>query len=511
MVRAARRAPGCQPQVFAAVDLGSNSFHLVVARQRRGELEIIDRLQEMVRLAAGLDDEGRLTAEASERAYACLARFGQRLRGVCAGSVRAIGTNTLRRARNRAEFLSRGGQALGAPIEIVSGREEARLIHLGVVHDIAGDGPHLVVDIGGGSTELIAGEGHEPRRMESLHMGCVGMSRRHFGDGRITARRMQEAVTAARLELEPVEAQFLAKRRMVYGSSGTIRAVGAVVREAGWSVDGITSEALARLQVAVLEAGNVRRLRLSGLNEERVPVFAGGVAILLAVFAALEIETMRVSESALREGLLYDLVGRVRHTDIRGHSVTALCTRYAVDGAQAARVESTARAIFGQISGSWGLDDEDAAQLAWAARLHEAGLAISHSQYHKHGEYLVRNADLLGFSTTEQQLLAALVRAHRRKFPEAEFAALPKTDAGKARQLALILRLAVMLNRSRTPAALPPIAVTATEKGLNLSFPRGWLAAHPLTAADLAQEREYLCRAGLEIRSEHARGAAARR
>jgi exopolyphosphatase/guanosine-5'-triphosphate,3'-diphosphate pyrophosphatase len=509
-VRAARRVPECQPQVFAAVDLGSNSFHLVVARQRRGELEIIDRLQEMVRLAGGLDARQQLTPEAMATALACLSRFGQRLRGVCAGSVRAIGTSTLRRARNRAEFLVGAEQALGARIEIVSGREEARLIHLGVSHAIPGNGPHLVIDIGGGSTELIVGEGHEPRRMESLHLGCVGMSRRHFGDGRITARRMEAAVTAARLELEPVEAQFRAKGRQVYGSSGTIRVIGTVVREAGWSSDAITSEALARLQAAVLEAGNVRRLRLSGLNEERAPVFAGGVAILLAVFAALGIETMRVSESALREGLLYDLVGRVRHTDIRGRSVTALCTRYAVDGAQAARVESTARAIFGQVSNSWGLDEEDAAQLAWAARLHEAGLAISHSQYHKHGEYLVRNADLLGFSTTEQQLLAALVRAHRRKFPEAEFEALPKSDAAKARHLALILRLAALLHRSRTPAALPQIEVTAAEKGLNLSFPRGWLAAHPLTAADLAQEREYLARAGLGIRSGHTRGAETR-
>ena len=500
-MRSAARPRGCQPQVFAAVDLGSNSFHLVVARLRHGELQIIDRLQEMVRLAAGLDDQGRLTAEASERALACLARFGQRLRGVCVGSVRAVGTSTLRRARNRAEFLAQGGQALGARIEIVSGREEARLIHLGVVHGIAGDGPHLVVDIGGGSTELIAGDGHEPRRMESLHMGCVGMSLRHFGDGRITRRRMDEAVTAARLELEPVEAQVLGKRRAVYGSSGTIRAAGAVIRAAGWSADAITSAALAELRSALLKSGSIRRLRLPGLNEERGPVFPGGVAILLAVFDALGIETMRDSESALREGVLFDLVGRTRHTDIRGRTVAALCLRFAVDAAQAARVERTSREVFDYLAGSWGLGDEDAAMLAWAARLHEIGLAISHSQYHKHGDYLVRNADLLGFSTLEQQRLAALVRSHRRKFPEAEFEMLPKADAAKARRLALILRLAVLLHRSRTPAALPPIAVSAAEKGLTIAFPRGWLATHPLTAADLAQEREYLARTGLEIRS----------
>ncbi len=500
-MRAARRAPRCQPRVFAAVDLGSNSFHLVVARLRHGELEIIDRLQEMVRFAGGLDDEGRLTAEATERALACLARFGQRLRGVCADSVRAVGTSTLRRARNRGEFLARAEQSLGARIEIVSGREEARLIHLGVAHGIAGDGPHLVVDIGGGSTELIVGEGQEPRRMESLHMGCVGISRRHFADGRITARRLAEAVTAARLELEPVESQFLGRLRAVYGSSGTIGTIGAVAREAGWAADAITPAALAKLRGALLAAGSVRRLRLPGLSTERAPVFPGGVAILIAVFEALGIEAMRVSESALREGVLFDLVGRIRHTDIRGRTVAALALRHAVDGAQAARVERTAHALFGQVAGAWGLGDDDAALLAWAARLHEVGLAISHSQYHKHGDYLVRNADLLGFSNTEQQLLAVLVRAHRRKFPAAEFEVFPKADAEKARRLALLLRLAVLLHRSRTPAALPSIAVAAAGKGLTLAFPRGWLAAHPLTAADLAQEKEYLVRAGLALRT----------
>jgi exopolyphosphatase/guanosine-5'-triphosphate,3'-diphosphate pyrophosphatase len=495
----ASRASGKPSNTFAAVDLGSNSFHLVVARLRRDELEIIDRLQEMVRIASGLDAGQRLTPETIERALACLSRFGQRLRGIPAAGVRAVGTNTLRRARSGGDFLARAERALGSRIEIVSGREEARLIHLGVVHGLPSNGPHLVVDIGGGSTELIAGEGHEPRRMESLHMGCVGLSQKHFGDGRITARRLEEAITTARLELEPVEAQFGARGRAVHGSSGTIRAIGAVIREAGWVRDTITPAALAQLRVALLAAGSVRRLRLAGLDKERAPVFPGGVAILIALFEALGVESMRVSESALREGLLYDLVGRVRHTDIRGRSVTALCTRFAVDGAQALRVAHTARAIFDQVAANWGLREEDGAMLAWAARLHEAGLAISHSQYHKHGDYLVRNADLLGFSTSEQQRLAVLVRAHRRKFPGEVFAVLPPGDARSARRLAVILRVAVLLHRSRTAAALPTIEVAPSERGLSISFANAWLAAHPLTAADLAQERDYLSRAGVKL------------
>ena len=485
--------------VFAAVDLGSNSFHLVVARLRRGELEIIDRIQEMVRIAGGLDAGQRLTPAAANRALACLSRFGQRLRGIPPANVRAVGTNTLRRARNRTQFLARAGRALGARVEIVSGREEARLIHLGVAHGLPVNGPHLVVDIGGGSTELILGEGHEPRRMESLHMGCVGFSHRFFGDGRITARGLEAALTAARLELEPVEAVFPVRGRAVHGSSGTIRAIIAVARAAGWAEDAITPRALARLRSALVDAGHVRRLKLPGLDRERAPVFPGGVAILSAVFEALGIEAMRVSESALREGLLFDLVGRKRHTDIRGRSVVALGTRFCVDGAQAARVEHTAKEILGQVARPWGLGEDDAALLAWAARLHEVGLAISHAQYHKHGAYLIRNADLLGFSTAEQLRLATLVRSHRRKFPEAEFEALPPADAARTRHLALILRLAVLVHRSRAALGHPPLLVAGNERGLSVGFPRGWLAAHPLTAADLAQEQEYLSRAGIAL------------
>lgn len=493
--------------VYAAIDLGSNSFHLVVARLRRGELEIIDRLQEMVRIAGGLDAGQRLTPETANRALACLSRFGQRLRGLPPGCVRAVGTSTLRRARNRAEFLARADRALGFRVEVVSGREEARLIHLGVAHSLPDSGPHLVIDIGGGSTELILGEGHEPRRMESLHMGCVGMSHRFFGDGRITARRLEEALTAARLELEPVESLFPARDRVVLGSSGTVRAIGAVARAAGWTQDEITPRALARLRAALLDAGHVRRLKLSGLDRERAPVFPGGVAILSAVFAALGIEALRVSESAMREGLLFDLVGRRRHADIRGRSVSALATRFSVDGAQAVRVERSAHEIFEQVARPWGFGEEDAALLSWAARLHEAGLAISHAQYHKHGAYLVRSADLLGFSTAEQLRLAALVRAHRRKFPEAEFAALPAADAERTRLLALVLRLAVLLHRSRTPAGHPPLRVVAGERELAVFFPTGWLAAHPLTAADLALERDHLARAGIALRAGTARTA----
>jgi exopolyphosphatase/guanosine-5'-triphosphate,3'-diphosphate pyrophosphatase len=480
------------PQMVAAVDLGSNSFHMIVARVVDGQLHILDRIQEMVRLAAGMDEKNRLSKEAQKKAIDCLERFGQRLRDMPPGAVRAVGTNALRRARNSAKFLARAGRALGHPIEVISGREEARLIYLGVARDVAEDGPRLVVDIGGGSTELIVGEGLKAKAMESLYMGCVSLSEAHFADGAITKTALRGAETAAHLELEPVAAQFRAGWQSAIGSSGTIRAIAAVVKAAGWSEQGITKESLGKLRRALLEAGHVERLALSGLNTERAPVFPGGVAILTAVFEALGLERMRVADSALREGLLYDLHGRIRQEDVREQTIAALSSRYHVDAAQAARVARTARVCLEQAARSWKLTDDEAAALTWAAQLHEIGLAVAHTQYHKHGAYLARHADLAGFSRTEQVVLAALIRAHRRKFPVEEFELLPKVQGKRAARLALLLRLAVLLHRARTDAALPAFKLAAHKNKLELRFPRGWLEQHPLTQADLAQEAQYL-------------------
>ncbi|HKK13082.1 MAG TPA: exopolyphosphatase, partial [Gammaproteobacteria bacterium] len=304
---------------IAAVDLGSNSFHMVVAHRADGRLQIVDRLREPVRLAAGLDSERRLTADAQSRALGALERFGQRLQDLPDANVRAVGTNTLRRARNGAEFIAAAQQALGQAIETISGVEEARLIYLGVAHSLAEDrGRRLVVDIGGGSTELIVGEGFEPLQLESLYMGCVGMSRKYFPGGRIDKEGLRAAELAAGLELQPVQGVF---RDLGWtaatGASGTIRAVRAVVTEAGWSDSGITRESLARLRQALLAAGDMGKLKLKGLSDDRRPVFAGGVVILSAIFDALGIEHMTYSDGALREGLLYDLIGRVHDQDIR--------------------------------------------------------------------------------------------------------------------------------------------------------------------------------------------------
>ena len=416
------------PENIAAVDLGSNSFHMLVARTKGGEPVLVDRLREMVQLASGLDARDRLSPESRDRAIECLRRFGQRLRHMAPSDVRAVGTNTLRVAVDAGEFLMDAERALGHSIETISGIEEARLIFLGVTRTLPGpQRRRLVVDIGGGSTELIAGD-EAPRDMESLYMGCITFSRAHFGDGRLTAENWQRAELAALQELEPVTERFRAfDWEEAVGASGTIRAIDGLVRTYGWSRKGITAEALGRLRDTLLKAGRIGRLKLEGLNPRRRTTIAGGTAILSALFEALRIDVMRRSEGALREGLLYDFLGRIRDEDVRARGVEALAGRAHVDRRQAARVEQTGLALLAQVAASWGLDARNARQfLSWAANLHEIGLDIAHSHYHRHGEYIVAHADLQGFSLPEQQVLATLVRSHRRRFPTEAIAALPR-------------------------------------------------------------------------------------
>jgi exopolyphosphatase/guanosine-5'-triphosphate,3'-diphosphate pyrophosphatase len=462
----------------------------------------VDRLREPVRLATGLDAEGNLSAQAQERGLECLGRFGQRLRDLRPANVRAVGTNALRRARNGRAFLRAAQRALGHRIEVVSGAEEARLIYLGVAHSSSAAGPRLVVDIGGGSTELILGQGFDPMRLESLFMGCVSMSERHFPDGLIDKGALQRAELAARLEVEPVRWEFAPSDwNVATGASGTIKAIQDTVKRKGWSAQGITRESLKRLRVALLEAGRVEALpaRL-GVSEDRAPVFPGGLAVLLGVFKSLGIHTMDVSDGALREGLLLDLMGRVRQEDVRARTVRTIEQRYAIDAAHAHRVASTARRLLRDVREGWLLRDEEYESfLTWAAQLHELGLLIAHTQYHKHGGYILENADLPGFSRGDQSLLAALVRGHRRKFSAGAFADLPEELRWPAERLCVLLRIAVTLQRDRGSTPPPEIRARAVDRSLELEFPGGWLEHHPLTRADLEQEARYLQAAGFQL------------
>ncbi|QDU67241.1 exopolyphosphatase [Engelhardtia mirabilis] len=491
-----------QPQ-YAAVDLGSNSFHMLIARVVDDELLIVDRLREPVRLAAGFDENNRLRRSARERALECLDRFGHRLADVPRSNVRVVGTNTLRKARNTRSFLRHAEEALRHPIEIISGQEEARLVYLGVAHDLSDDGGRrLVVDIGGGSTECVIGRRFEPLLRDSLHMGCVSFSQRYFDNGELTRERFRAAELAAGLELQGLQESYRALGwEDAAGSSGTINSIGRIIDEAGWEGGGITYANLKNLRREMIAAGHIDQLVLPGLTPDRTPVLAGGLAILKAIFSSLRIERMQLSSFALREGLLYDLIGRIRHEDVRDRTIQRMQERYQVDRNQASRIERTAIRALRQVAAIWELDEEQAGRfLSWAAQLHEIGLALNHSGYHKHGAYLVANSDLPGFSRDDQELLAVMVRAHRRKLTKQMFAALGPGTARKALQLTTLLRLSVLLHRSRRVEALPPLVLRAARSALALDLPPGWLDAQPLARADLAVEASQLAAVGFDLR-----------
>lgn len=497
-----RRAPRV-PEVLAAVDLGSNSFHLVVARYTDGQLIVLDRLREMVRLAEGVDEQGRLDKDAMARALACLRRFGQRLEDVRASGVRVVGTSALRQARNRQPFLEKAREALGHRIEIISGREEARLIYSGVVQTLPDTSENrLVVDIGGGSTELIIGRGVEPLELESLKLGCVIMSARYFGDGKLSGKRFARARLAAQQELEPVQEAYLRRGwAQVAGSSGTVRSIYDVQKALDPQATAITADGIEAIIGALISAGSIGAIALEGVTEDRRAVFPGGVAILAEIFAQLGIEQMRWAEGAMREGLLYDMVGRYTHEDARERTVRSMQQRYHVDLEQAARVEETATALLEQVQESWQLQDPLAElALGWACRLHEIGLDVAHSGYHRHGAYLLENADMPGFAREEQLLLARLVGAHRRKFSLVAMADLEPPWDGRAMYLALILRIAVLLHRNRSKEPLPAVTLIGRPKTLELRFRVRTFRDHPLTAADLNDEIGYLSEAGLRLR-----------
>lgn len=491
----ANEADMSQWDTVAAVDLGSNSFHMIIARVHDGHVHVVDRLRDQVQLRAGLRDDGEIDEVAQARAIACLARFGERVHGIPQGKVRAVGTKTLRSAKNSAAFLAAAAGALGHPIEVISGLEEARLIYLGVAHSEADDSERrLVVDIGGGSTEFIIGRRFEAHYRESLSMGCVSASREYFGDGHITDAAMRRAKLAAHLELDSIAGRY---RRIGWrdciGSSGTIKAVQGVLVANQWTASGITPAGLERLEKALVRARTVERLQLDGLSRERAPVFAGGVAILRAAFDALGIEHMHASEGALREGLLYDHLGRIRHEDVRERTIRSMVKRYHVDVAFADRVARTALRCLGQVAEAWRLQgEENEAMLRWAAALHELGLAISHNQFHKHGAYLVQHSDMPGFSRQNQSLLSCLIRGQRRKFPKKALARLSGSMPGLAERLIVLLRLAVLLHHGRRERGLPRLRLVPGERSLRVLFPKGWLADHPLTRANLEQAATHL-------------------
>lgn len=475
-------------ETVAAVDLGSNSFRLQVGRVVDDQIYTLDSLKESVRLASGLTADKRLDEESQARALDALRLFGERMGGLDRGAVRAVATNTLRVAKNAAEFLPLAEEALGFPIEIIAGREEARLIYIGASHSLPMSAQkRLVVDIGGGSTEFIIGKRHDPLLMESLYMGCVSYTLRFFPDRRIDRKRLRDAQIAAAKEIELIAHDY---RRMGWkeavGSSGTARAIADILEMNGMNPNGesgISRAGLDKLCAMLVKAGSAEALDIPGIRSDRLPVLPGGIAIMSAVFEELGIERMSYADGALRLGVLYDLLGRFHHHDMRDSTVAQFRRRYQIEADQAERVEATALSALTQLS-EGSPSESDVQFLSWATRLHEIGISVAHNAYHKHGAYILAHADMPGFSRKDQGRLAMLVLGHRGKLEK--LGALPATDS--AWDLIFCLRLAVLLHRTRDDRAIPDWRASRSGNGYLIELPAAWLAANPWTAAAFGEE-----------------------
>lgn len=488
---------------LAAVDLGSNSFHLVVAREIDGRPHVIDKVRVRIGLAEGLNGR-KLDGAAQQRAFEALEMFRERLVAVPPDRIRAVGTATFRRVRDGGVFLRRSSECLGAPIEVLPGREEARLVYLGVAHALGDDeGRRLVVDIGGGSTECMLGTRFVSERGDSLAMGCVTWTKRFFTGGRITQEAMSAAVLAARVELEPISHLYGAGSwDHAIGSSGTIRSVAAILEGLGQGDGTITRAGLKRLWSRLVELGKADRFEFEGLRPDRRGVLAGGVAILRAVFKELGVEQMTPSTGALREGALHDLLGRIHHEDVREASAVAFMERLGLDTAHGMRCRETVEELFDRVATSLSLSESDRQLLGWAALLHTIGFAVSHSGYHKHGAYLAEHADLAGFSRQDRHQVSTLIRAQRRRLRPDQLAGFSGDRVHALRCLITILRIGLRLRRDRTAREIPEVRLTASGSRYRLRLPKGWLEEHPLTRADLVQESDQLEAFGVVLEFE---------
>jgi exopolyphosphatase/guanosine-5'-triphosphate,3'-diphosphate pyrophosphatase len=465
--------------------MGSNSFRLEVGRVEGDQIFRLDTWRETLRIGAGIDERGRLTGDAQRAALACLARFAERLRGLHPSAVRAVATNTFRVAKNAATFMPRAERALGFPIDIITGHEEARLIYNGVAHVLpASPDARLVIDIGGGSTEFIVGRGLEPERLESVKLGCVGLTQRFFADGRLTATAFAEADTTARAEIEPIAAAFhRAHWKAAFASSGTALALAEILEQNGLSAAGITPGGLARLRKRMIGSGHVERLRLAALKPERAPVLAGGLAIMAAAMAELDVQRINPVGGALRLGVLYDLLGRQVRRDVRVATIDQFATRYRIDREHAMRVATMASSLHARSAP--GADPAAAQRLEWAALLHEIGYSVSHLGFHRHGAYILGNADMPGFSAGEQLDLALLVLGCRGGLDKMA----ASLDDPRFRARLIALRLAVIFHHARRPIDAPRVELKVGAR-VRLAVPARWLKAHPLTAYLLAKERD---------------------
>ncbi|MBU6468541.1 MAG: exopolyphosphatase [Betaproteobacteria bacterium] len=475
--------------VIAAIDLGSNSFRLEVARVINGQLYTLDALKETIRLAAGLKKDKTLDQTSQQRALNCLQRFSERIRGLPAGAIRVVGTNTLRVAKNANQFLQQAEAILGVPIEIIAGHEEARLIYIGVSHFLPRTNEkRLVVDIGGGSTEFIIGQRYRPLVVESLYMGCVTYSSRFFPGAKVSQKAFKLAELSAATECQVLKKQFSRHQwHLAVGSSGTAKALTELLEQNGYPSGVITREGLEFLKKSLIEAGDTHQLKLPGLKADRIPVLAGGLAIMLTIFKELKITQMTTTDCGLREGVLYEMLGRIEHQeDTRVVTVNEFAQRYHTDQAQAERVKLLALKLFKQL-----VEKEHfqrySPYLVWAAQLHEIGLSIAHAGYHRHAAYIIDNADMPGFSKQEQAIVGGLLQAQRGRLTKVT--ARVTNDIGWA--MILALRLAVLIHRDRHQLAIPKMSLLVVNRGYVLTISPRWLKQNPLSAANLEMESQH--------------------
>lgn len=477
--------PEKEVSMYAAVDLGSNSFRLHVGKHDGDAIRVLKSLREPIRLAAGLDAKGNLTDAAMQSALACLRNFQAVLAGYRLDAVRVVATSTLRVARNSAAFLPAAEQAIGYPIEIISGEEEGRLIYMGVANALAAPGERrLVIDIGGGSTELILGRGAEIERVESFSIGTVKQSLSFFVGGRIDAASYDAAILSARSHFEDAAPPYQRQNWQTgYGSSGTVRAIAEIISRNGLG-DGLLSAAgLDALKQRFIGFGQVTLIDMPGLRPDRAGTIIGGLAILIALVRELGIDFIVPVEAGLRMGVMWDLYLRSMQKDRREQSVVELARKFHVDEGRAASAAQQAGALYAQLKSA---TDNYIRPLQWSAQLHEMGMAVSQTGYHKHGAYLVENADLPGFTTREQKLMGRLIVAQKgnlRKVADA----LAEPDFAKA---VLALRMAILLMHARMVAGPGDLKLRMKSR-IELEIRRDWLAGHPTLAFWFEKEQEW--------------------
>lgn len=477
--------------LYAAIDLGSNSFHMLVVREVAGSIQTLARIKRKVRLAAGLDSQNHLSQEAMERGWQCLKLFSERLQDIPLSQIRVVATATLRLASNAEEFLQTAAEILGCPIQVISGEKEARLIYQGVAHTTGGPEQRLVVDIGGGSTELVTGHGAQANILVSLSMGCVTWLERYFSDRNLAKDNFDRAELAAREMLKPIAQRFRDHGWQVcVGASGTVQALQEIMVAQGMD-ELITLAKLQQLKQRAIQCGKLEELEIPGLTLERALVFPSGLSILIAIFQELAIESMTLAGGALREGLVYGMLHLPVEQDVRSRTVRNIQRRYLLDTEQAKRVSKLADNFLLQVEKEWHLDGRCRELLQNACLIHEIGLSIDFKRAPQHAAYLIRNLDLPGFTPAQKLLLAALLQNQSDTLDLSLLNQQNALPVDMAQHLCRLLRLAIIFSSRRRDDTLPAVRLRANGEVLYVLLPQGWLQQHPYRAEALEQESHW--------------------